>query len=97
MSTVEPMAYLPIEKEEIANLHFPKTEVLEDKDEMKLRKAAIDRALILGNVEHGKIKISFADDTTKHVVETTIWGVTEERIILKKGIAIPINRIYEVQ
>lgn len=96
MSAVENMEFLSIEKEEIANLHFPKEEVLEDSDAIKLRKAAVDRALILGNIEHGKIKIYFEDDKAKRVVETTVWGVTEERIILKQGLAIPIHRIYEL-
>ncbi len=29
------------------------------------------------------------------MVETTIWGVTDKRVILKKGVVIPINRIYK--
>ena len=84
-----------IEKEAIPNLHFPETDVLEDKKEVEQRDADLDRALTLGNLEHSKIKIYFEDDQSKKVVETTIWGVTDKRVILKQGIVIPINRIYK--
>ncbi len=85
-----------IDKEKIGSLSFPNTDVLEDdKDAIKQRKEELDRALTLGNLEHLKIKIYFEDDTSKKMVDTTIWGLTEERIILKQGVVIPINRIYK--
>ena len=83
-----------IEKEAITKLHFPDTDVLDDNDEMKQRNSDLDRALTLGNLEHSKTKIYFEDDHSKKVVETTIWGVTDKRVILKQGVVIPINRIY---
>jgi hypothetical protein len=84
-----------IEKEAIENLHFPENDVLDDKDEIRQRNSELDRALTLGNLEHAKIKIYFEDDHSKKVVETTIWGVTDKRVILKQGVVIPINRIYK--
>ena len=84
-----------IEKEAIENLHFPEIDVLQDKDAINQRNTELDRALSLGNLEHSKIKIYFEDDNSKKVVETTIWGVTDKRVILKKGVVIPINRIYK--
>ncbi|WP_394759098.1 hypothetical protein [Flavobacterium sp.] len=84
-----------IEKESIDNLHFPSTDVLESKEEINQRSSDLDRALSLGNLEHSKIKIYFEDDQSKKVVETTIWGVTDKRVILKQGVVIPINRIYK--
>ncbi|WP_395047805.1 hypothetical protein [Flavobacterium sp.] len=83
-----------IEKEAIENLHFPEIDVLEDNEAINQRNSDLDRALSLGNLEHSKIKIYFEDDHSKKVVETTIWGVTDKRVILKKGVVIPINRIY---
>ncbi len=85
----------PIEKESISNLHFPKADVLEDKSAINQRKSDLDRALVLGNLEHSKIKIYFEDSNSKKMVETTVWGVTDSSVILKKGVGIPINRIYE--
>ena len=85
-----------IDKEIIASLNFPKSDVLEDKDEITSRKNELDRALSLGNLEHVKIKIYFEDDKSKKMVETTIWGVTDNRVILKQGVVIPVNRIHKI-
>jgi len=48
-----------IEKEEIAHLSFPKAEVLKDVAEIKQRFSDLNRALLLGNLEHSKIKNLF--------------------------------------
>ena len=85
-----------IEKETISSLVFPKKEVLEEKDAIIQRKNDLDRALSLGNLEHVKIKIFFEDDSSKKAVETTIWGVTDSRVILKQGVVIPVNRIHKI-
>lgn len=87
--------YETIEKEFIDTLHFPHTDVLEEKEDIQRRNSELNRALSLGNLEHSKIKIFFEDDQSRKVVETTIWGVTDEKIILKQGVVIPINRIYK--
>ena len=87
--------FVTIEKEAIADLHFPKKDVLEEREDIARRKQELERALSLGNLEHSKIKIFFEDDASKKMVETTIWGVTEERVILKQGVVIPIQRIYK--
>jgi uncharacterized protein (UPF0248 family) len=86
-----------IEKEQIENLKFPATEVLNDKDKINERKSELDRALTLGNREHSKIRIYFEDDTSCKVVETTVWGVTDKRVILKQGVVIPIHRVHAVK
>ncbi|RYG46416.1 MAG: hypothetical protein EOO01_16235 [Chitinophagaceae bacterium] len=85
----------PIEKERITSLHFPKIDVLADRDAQKQRTSELQRALALGNLEHSKIKIYFEDDQSKKVVETTVWAVTDYSVILKQGVGIPINRIYQ--
>ncbi len=84
-----------VEKEAISGLHFPDEEVLLSKDEIKVRASNLERAMKLGNIEHNKIKIVFEDDKGVKEVETTVWGVTDKRVILKQGIHIPINRIYK--
>lgn len=86
-----------IEKEIIGELHFPGEEVLLDKEQIKQRAQDLSNALSLGNLEHGKIKIYFEDDQSCKVVETTVWGLTDKRVILKHGYGIPINRIHSVQ
>ena len=84
-----------IEKEKIGFLQFPKSEVLNDNFEIRQRHLDLNRAQTLGNLEHSKIKIFIEDNETKRVVETTVWAVTEESVVLKQGVRIPINRIYK--
>ncbi len=88
--------YQIIDKELITTLSFPNTEVLEDIDQVKQRREDLDRALSLGNLEHLKIKIYFEDDSSHKMVETTIWGVTDNRVILKQGVVIPVIRIHKI-
>lgn len=85
-----------IDKEQVSSLHFPQTDVLSEKDEVLQRRNDLDRALALGNLEHVKIKIFFEDDLNGKVVETTIWGVTDSRVILKQGVVIPVHRIHKI-
>jgi hypothetical protein len=85
-----------IDKEDIALLKFPLTDVLDDVDEIKTRTSEINRALSLGNLEHSKIKIFFEDSESKKIVDTTVWGVTDKNVMLKQGVMIPILRIYKL-
>jgi len=90
------VAFEKIEKEKIESLKFPQEEVLTDKELIKEREAELNRALALGNLEHSKIKIYFEDDISCKLVETTVWGVTDKRVILKQGTVIPINRVHKI-
>lgn len=83
-----------IEKESIYTLRFPNNEVLNEAAAINQRNNDLTRALYLGNIEHAKIKIFFEDKQSKKVVETTVWAVTDTSVILKRGIGIPIHRIY---
>jgi uncharacterized protein (UPF0248 family) len=85
-----------IEKEKVVDLRFPSNEVLMTNIEIKERQNNLQRALSLGNLEHSKIRIYFEDDTSTKMVETTVWGVTDKRVILKQGNVIPIHRIHAV-
>jgi hypothetical protein len=85
-----------IEKEKIEMLKFPHDEVLTDENLIKERNSELSRALSLGNLEHTKIKIYFEDDKSRKSVETTVWGVTDKRVILKQGVVIPINRVHKI-
>ncbi len=84
-----------IEKENIHSLRFPNNDVLQDKDAIFQRNSDLNRAQSLGNLEHAKIKIFFEDNQSKKVVETTVWAVTDNQVVLKQGIGIPINRIFK--
>lgn len=88
--------YQLIEKERIGELKFPVQDVLLSEIDRKTRLEELHRAMALGNLDHIKTKIIFEDDKDLKAVETTIWGVTEYKIILKKGMVIPIHRIHKV-
>lgn len=85
-----------IEKENIGHLNFPNHDVLSSESEINLRLDFLKRAMSLGNLDQIKVKIYFEDDKDKLVVDTTIWAVTIESVILKHGIIIPNRRIYKV-
>lgn len=89
--------FVQIEKEDVAQLHFPKEEILESKDAISIRRADVQRAYALGNLEHHKVKIYFADETGNKVVHTTIWAATDEVIVLKQHVTIPTNRIVKLE
>ncbi len=86
-----------INKERIGDLRFPNSDVLSEQDMISARQSDLDRALALGNLEHAKIRIYFEDAESRKMVETTVWGVTDNRVILKQGVVIPIGRIHSVQ
>lgn len=87
---------LPLNKEDIKTLHFPKKEVLSSRDKKVRRDIKLQNATRLGNIEHYKVKIIFEDSEGLKMVHTTIWATTEKDISLKGGTTIPINRIREI-
>jgi uncharacterized protein (UPF0248 family) len=86
-----------IDKEVISELRFPEPDVLFSPAAIEKRKGEIDRAVYLGNTEHTKVRILFQDADGLKQIETTIWGATDKRIILKSGMVIPIHRIQEIK
>jgi hypothetical protein len=85
-----------IDKEIIGSLQFPGEEVLKSPELQKEREYELTRAASLGT-DKVKIKILFEDSEGLKQVETTVWAVTKERIVLKHGATIPIKRIHEIK
>jgi hypothetical protein len=86
-----------IVKENITQLTFPKNEVLGSKLKIEERTRRIIKGMKLGNNKKIKVKILFEDASELKRVETTIWGITDKNIILKRGTIIPIQRIHEIK
>jgi len=86
-----------IDKDRIPELVFPSAEVLEGAERRKARNLDIEKAMHLGNGSKLKVKIVFEDDQSKKLVDTTVWGVTDQRVILKRGVAIPTHRIHKLK
>lgn len=85
-----------ITKEQIEDLHFPEQEVLILPNEIKQRRRNAQEGILLGNSYKTKVRIVFEDSDSLKQVEATIWGLTDFHVILKKGITIPIHRIYTI-
>lgn len=83
-----------IDKESITTLVFPKSDVLIKKEAIQQRIDELKLALSFGNLDYFKIKIYFEDNESKKVVEANVCGVTNKRVIINRGVGIPINRIY---
>jgi len=84
-----------IEKEQIAGLTFRDTEP-EVQNPLEIKRQ-LSTALILGNSQKHKVRLVFDSDAGIKMVHTTIWGLGEEHVILKKGISIPVHNILEVR
>ncbi|MEQ8324796.1 MAG: hypothetical protein RIC15_05770 [Vicingaceae bacterium] len=85
-----------IEKENIANLDFPKSDVLENPKEKKERLRDLKNANELGDLAQYKVKILFKDSHGMKKVETTVWNATADNVVLKYGITIPVRRVSKV-
>ncbi len=86
-----------IEKEMISDLKFPESDVLKNSRQISARKSDLQRVITTSSLDNSTIKIYFEDDDSRKVVETTVWAMTDKRVILKQSIGIPINRIHSVK
>lgn len=84
-----------IEKESISTLSFSDSE--KTKDAIKILRHKLNRATVLGNIDHNKIKILFKDEEGIKQVETTVWATGQDNIVLKSGTTIPISSIVDVK
>lgn len=97
MNTMTKTSAILVSKEEISELTFPKGDVLDSELEKSERESQIKRAMKLGNNSKGKVQIFFEDTKGLKKVETTIWGVTEKYVLLKKTTIIPIRCVHEIK
>ena len=83
-------------KEDIPTVQFKPGDVLTDKEDILRRREDLEKAMRIGNNEHGKVKIVF--ETTKGIfhVDTTVWSVTQNNVMLKSSNIIPIRCILQV-
>lgn len=86
-----------VDKEHVNNLHFPTQDVLKDERTLEERKTALFKATSLGNLEHRKVWITFEDQEGLKQINTTIWAVSNKKVILKGGRILPVHRIHSVK
>lgn len=85
-----------ISKEEIPMLEFSNHEVLHSRDEMEHRKQLLLQGMVLGNTYHTKVIIIFESGSGLYQVETTIWATTDDYVLLKGAVYLPIMCIHDV-
>jgi hypothetical protein len=86
-----------ISKEDIPGLKIPNKEVLSTPEEIHRRASDLDRAMKLGNNEHNKVKLIFQSEEGIMMVETTVWEVTQNYVILKSNTHVPLRSIHQVE
>lgn len=85
-----------IAKEDIPKLTFVDHEVLPAMEYMEKRKHLLFQSMILGNTYHAKVKLVFETTAGFYQVETTVWATTEDYVLLKGGVYLPIRCIHDV-
>jgi len=85
-----------VPKELIPLMCFPSVEVLFSREKILKRTKALMRVTALGNVFRQKVRIIFQDIEGSNQVETTVWEVEEDAVILKDNVRLPINCIHEI-
>lgn len=84
-------------KEFLHLIKFSQKDVIKTETDKRNRCSQLIRAMQLGNLFKNKVTISFKDAEDRLMqINTTIWGVTRQSVILKKGINIPISSIISV-
>ena len=86
-----------IDKSNINILTYKKTDALYQSKDKSIRQAKLERALLLGNGNKQHVKIVFKNaEGLIFDTEATIWGLTENYVILKGARMIPIKSIIEI-
>jgi len=89
-------AFEIINKEDVPNYHFVSYDVLDNEEERTKRSQDLEKAMILGNADHVKIKIFFMTEEGLKEVETTVWAATDATIMLKGGVGVPVHAITRI-
>lgn len=85
-----------ISKESIPALTFPRADVLKDPEARKERAEKLYKAMLLGNGHKLKVKIVFDDAEGTKAVETTVWETSEDNVLLKGGVNLPVHAVRDV-
>lgn len=87
-----------IQKEALSGISFQKKEVIENYQLRQDRTSDLNKAVALGNLYHFKVSIIFeTEDGITQKVITTIWAVSEDFILLKGGVFVPVKAIKALE
>lgn len=78
--------------------NFAKKEVLLDNAQKDERKFKLFRAMILHFIDHETVQICFSNANGElYTIECAVIAVTDEHLILKSGLVIPIVAILSIE
>ena len=87
-----------IDKSLIAGMKFSKEDVLHTHDAKSLRNWKLNRALQVGNNYKTHVNLIFKDiDNNVYSTELTVWAVTENQVVLKGTMMVPITSVVDVE
>lgn len=86
------MEHTMILKEDIGQYHI----IPAQENKSEFWKQELSYAVRLGNEFKGKTTVTFETSEGSRTVQTTVWSLTDNYIVLKGGITIPLNSITEV-
>ena len=94
---MEPLSVLRVDKSRLAEISFGKYDFHEQGLSARLR-YKLERAVLLGNLYKCHSTIQFYDEQGRYMeTEATVWAVTENYIMIKGGIAIPVYSIIDLK
>jgi hypothetical protein len=77
---------------------FAKTEVLHDSAQKDERRFRLLRAMLLHFIEHQTAKVTFQNEKGELFdIECSVIAVTDEHLMLKSGLVIPISTIAAIE
>lgn len=85
-----------IDKERISQLTFEDTDVLVCENEKMQREYMAQKATVLGNLEKQKVEIRFKAKEGSYKVNTTVWCVDKDYIVLKSSASLPLRSITSI-
>ena len=95
---METLTKTHIDKSLITNMKFSSEEVLKDVDARSKRTWKLDRALRVGNNYKTHVNLIFQDiDEKVYSTELTVWAVTEQQVVLKGTMMVPITSVIDIE
>ena len=87
-----------IDKSVIANLKFSAEDVLSTNEDRSIRNWKLNRALHVGNNYKTHVNLIFKDiQDNIYSTELTVWAVTENQVVLKGTMMVPITSVIDVE
>ena len=95
---MEDLVKTNIDKSAIANLKFSQNDVLDSHEARSIRNWKLNRALQVGNNYKTHVSLVFQDHENKvYSTELTVWAVTENQVVLKGTMMVPISSVIDVE